>query len=205
MIVPHCFIPMQHGNTAMHEAAKGRRQKMIKLLMSSDCRINMRNMENETPIDIARKEGYSEIVMEMSGLGYRECNCHEIKRILFQDKDVIRKCDDVNKLKLNQETSDESNVLNHLREKLKDDTTEQSWQEKLEQARAEVLARCESRIAQVERHCQDKVAKMERQCSRQLEVARSVLGDSFDSSLASSALETNSLEVFSSSSSISSL
>lgn len=188
----------------MHEAAKGRRQKMIKLLISSDCRINMRNLENETPIDIARKEGYGDIVSEMSGLGYTECNCHEIKRILFQDRDAILKCDDVNKLTMNQETNNENNILNHLREKLRDDfTVEQSWKDKLDQARAEVLAKCESRIAQVERHCQDKVAKMERQYSRQLEAARSVLGDSFDSSLASSALGTQ--NSFSSSSSISSL
>ena len=53
-----------------------------------------------------------------------------------------------------------------------------SWQEKLEQSRAQVLANCESRIAELELQCRQNVAKVERQCSQRLQVTKDLLIDS---------------------------
>lgn len=175
----------------MHEAAKWRQQTTIKLLMHSDCRINMRNSDNETPIDIAQKEGYNDITAQLSGLGFTNynlqdsCGCMELRRILFEDKEKL-KSEELKKI--NPKCSDGENIINHIEEKIRrtsDDRlllAEQSWREKLEHVRAEVMAQCESRIAQVELQCQRKVAMIERQCTQRIGAARRALGDSFDRS-----------------------
>ena len=55
---------------------------------------------------------------------------------------------------------------------------ERTWREKVEMARAEVVAHCESRIAEVERQCQMRVAQIEKQCTARLQAARDALGES---------------------------
>lgn len=52
---------------------------------------------------------------------------------------------------------------------------ERMWREKVELARSEVLAHCESRIEEVETQCQLHVAQIERQCSQRLQRARELL------------------------------
>lgn len=175
----------------MHEAARWRHPTTIKLLMHSDCRINMRNSSNETPIDIAQKEGYNEITAQLSGLGLTNynfgdsCGCAELRKILFHNKDKL-KSEDLKKIDL--KCSDGENIVNHIEEKIRrssDDRlflAEQSWQEKLESVRAEVMAQCQSRIAEVELQCQRKVAMIEQQCYQRIGMARRALGDSFDRS-----------------------
>ena len=54
---------------------------------------------------------------------------------------------------------------------------EKTWREKVETARAQVLAHCESRIAEVERQCQMRVAQIEKQCTDRLQAARDALGE----------------------------
>ena len=159
--------------------------------MHSDCRINMRNSSNEIPTDIAQKEGYNDIVAQLSGLGltnynlHDSCGCLELRKILFQDKESL-KSEELKKIDV--KCSEGENIVNHIEEKIRrtsDDRlllAEQSWQERLELARAEVLAKCESRIAQVELQCQRKVAMIERQCSQKIGLAKRALGDSFDRS-----------------------
>ena len=56
------------GNTALHEAVKCRHGNVVKTLMNSDCRINIRNEQGQTPMDIARKDGFNEIVALLTGL-----------------------------------------------------------------------------------------------------------------------------------------
>ena len=139
--------------------------------MQSDCRTNMRNMEGETAIDIAFKEGYDKIVAELSGLGKRRLNfqessgCGEIRKLLLHDKE-----DDDTRLSREGEKlwKKERNLKKHRKsEQL---TLETSWQEKLDTARAEVLAKYESRIAEVEKQYRMKVNLIEQQYSRHLGV-----------------------------------
>lgn len=56
------------GNTALHEAVRWRHGRVVKMLMNSDCRINVRNEQGQTPMDMARKAGFNEIVALLTGL-----------------------------------------------------------------------------------------------------------------------------------------
>ena len=176
---------LQHGNTAIHDAARGRHPSTVQLLMNSDCRINMKNSQEETPIDIARQEGYGDVIAQLSGLGLNcnleeSCGCAQLRQILFHDKSLL-KMDEIKKIKWM--CRDGEDIANTLDEKIRrtSDTrmleAEQVWQERLKLARAEVLAHCESRIAEVEEQCRQKVARIERQCSNRLQTARLILAD----------------------------
>ena len=139
-------------------------------------------------MDIARKEGYNEIIARLSGLGPENCNihgkcdCNELRQILFNSSEKF-KTDDFKKLKkLSTEDGGES-IASHLEEKIRRTSEsrvlkiEQSWQERLELARAEVLAHCETRIAEVEHQCKEKVAMVEQRCSERLQAAKSILAN----------------------------
>lgn len=176
---------LQYGNTSLHEATKWHHQNTVRLLMFSDCRVNVRNSQGETPMDIARKEGYNDIIAQLSrlqncNLQESQCGCAELKKIIMGDKEIL-KSDELKKLKWVCE--DGENIKNQLEAKICHTSETQalqlqrSWQERLELAKAEVLAHCESRIAEVEEQCRQKVALIERQCNERLQVARQVLTD----------------------------
>lgn len=149
--------------------------------MKMDCRINVRNLEGERPMDIARKEGQNDIVSELSGLGLSIHNLEEsygheeLKKLLFEES--MSKFD---KLKNPKWISEEENGRNSTDSGL----SIESWERKLESAKAEVMAKYESRIQEVERYYKKKVNLMEQQCSRHLNTAsRQQLSDSaFDRS-----------------------
>ena len=171
----------------MHEATRWRQPATVKLLIQSYCRINMRNNEGDAPMDIARREDYKEIVAEFSGLnGSGTCNledscgCAELKRLLFHDKSMLKCCNDPKKLmwvadngKDHKHDSEEAITPRDQVINLK-----KSWQEKLEDARAEVVAKYESRIAEVEKRCKNKVDLIERQCSKRMISVQKVISDS---------------------------
>lgn len=169
------FSRMQHGNTAVHEAARWRHPSIVQLLMHSDCRINMRNSQGETPMEIARRERYNDIIAQLSGLG--NCNLHEqssqLREILFQNKESL-KSEDIKKLKLTCQDGEK-----HLENDYESSVfqTEYLWKERLDAARTEIMARYESRIAEVEQQCKLRVAQIERQCSERLQAARVALSD----------------------------
>lgn len=200
---------MQHGNTALHEAARWRHPSTVQLLMHSDCRINMRNAQGETPMEIARREGYNEVIAQLSGLGncnlQDTCGCSELRKLLFQNKETL-KTDDLQKIKLSCQEGE--SIADQLEEKIRRTSEsrvlqmEHSWQERLELARTELLAQCESRIAEVEQQCKVKVAQIERQCSERLQAARAVLADVMQAERAPSAPGSFRRPSFSSSSSI---
>ena len=158
---------------------------MVKVLMMAECRVNVRNSDNETPIDIAQREGFAEITAQLSGLNncslQESCGCLALRKILFQDKKVL-KSDDLKKLKWNNE--DGENIVHCIEEKIRRTSdnrvleVEQSWEEKLKKARADVLRQCESRIAEVEIQCKRKVAMIEQQCSKRMNMAKELLGES---------------------------
>ena len=144
----------------------------------------MKNKEGVTPMDIAKQEGYNEMIAQLSGLGNcnihgDDCDCEELRKILFHNNEM--KVDDLKRLKWNG--TDGAIIATKLEEKIRrtSETTalqlEHTWQEKMQLARSEVLAHCESRIAQVERECQLKVARIERQCSQKIQAARDILCD----------------------------
>lgn len=167
------FSHMQHGNTAVHEAARWRHPSIVQLLMHSDCRINMRNSQGETPMEIARREGYNEIIAQLSGLGnynlHEQCGSSQLREILFQTKESL-KSNDMKKLKLICQDGE-----NHLENNAYESGVfqmEYLWKERLEAARTEMMARYESRIAQVEQKCRLRVAQIERQCSERLQAAK---------------------------------
>ena len=61
--------------------------------MNAYCRTNMRNNDGLTPMDIARREGQTEIAAELTGLGpnsfsFEEStnSCAELRQLLFHDK-----------------------------------------------------------------------------------------------------------------------
>ena len=58
----------QAGNTALHMAVKSGHTTTVRLLMSYDCRVNVRNELGLTPIEIAHREGYNDIIGQLSGL-----------------------------------------------------------------------------------------------------------------------------------------
>ena len=152
--------------------------------MMAECRVNVRNSDSNTPIDIAQKEGFTEITAQLSGLNtcdlQESCGCLALRKILFQDKKLL-KSDELKKLKWNN--TDGENIVNCIEEKIRRTSdnrvleVEHSWEEKLKKARAEVLRQCESRIAEVEMQCKRKVAMIEEQCSKRLNMAKELLGD----------------------------
>lgn len=178
------FLTLQNGNTALHEATKAGHLKTVKVLMMAECRVNVRNTDNQTPIDIAQKEGFAEITAQLSGLNklslQESCGCLTLRQLIFQDKKGL-KSDDLKKLKLNNEEGDK--IITCIEEKIRRTSdnrvlqVEQSWEEKLKKARADVLRQCESRIAEVEMQCKRKVAMIEQQCSKRLNMAKEILGD----------------------------
>lgn len=155
----------------------------------AECRVNIRNLDNETPIDIAQREGFTEIAAQLSGLNscnlQESCGCLALRKLLFQDKKLL-KSDELKKLKWNNE--DGENIVNCIEEKIRRTSdnrvleVEQSWEEKLKKARADVLRQCESRIAEVEKQYKRKVAMIERQCSRRVNMAKELLRDGEDRS-----------------------
>lgn len=181
---PSLSLHLQNGNTALHEATKSGHLKTVKVLMMAECRVNVRNNENDTPIDIAQKEGFIEITAQLSGLNscnlQESCGCLALRKILFQDKKLL-KSDELKKLKWNNE--DGENIVSCIEEKIRRTSdnrvleVEQSWEEKLKKAHADVLRQCESRIAEVEMQCKRKVAMIEQQCSKRLNMAKELLGD----------------------------
>ena len=62
-------IQDRQENTALHEAVRWRHGhgKVVKVLMSSNFRINICNEQSQTPKDMARKAGFSEIVALLTG------------------------------------------------------------------------------------------------------------------------------------------
>ena len=65
------FTISQNGNTALHEAVQHRQKTTVQLLMKSDCRLNLRNEQGESPMDVARKNDFREIMNLLSGLEVR--------------------------------------------------------------------------------------------------------------------------------------
>lgn len=49
-------------------AVKSGHTTTVRLLMSYDCRVNVRNELGLTPIEIAHREGYNDIIGQLSGL-----------------------------------------------------------------------------------------------------------------------------------------
>lgn len=152
--------------------------------MQSECRVNVKNRAGLTPMDIAKQEGYNDMIAQLSGLGNcnlhsnEDCDCEELRKILFHNNEM--KADDLKKLKW--KGADGAIIATKLEEKIRrtSETTalqlEHTWQEKMQLARAEVLAHCESRIVEIERECKMKVARIERQCSQRMQAARDILG-----------------------------
>lgn len=172
----NCIIPLllQAGNTALHEAVRNNHISTVKLLMSADCRVNVRNEQGLTPIEIAGQERNNELVTQLSGLQKFYNDEDELRQLLFQDNKTgltkkahlkkLRWSDsqlqkkDINKMKKKSES-----MLRHM---------EQIWKDRVDLARSEVLAHCQNRIAEVEKQCQAHVARIERQCCASIEQAR---------------------------------
>ena len=160
-------------------------------------------------MDIASKEGYNDIMVQLSGLTNcnlqeSHCSCAELKRILFREKEIF-KTDDLKTLKMSSKEGE--NIAIQLEERIRRTSESQMieanhtvWHERLELARAEVVAHCESRIAEVEEQCKMKVARIERQCNERLLAARQML---MDVSRVPSAPSLSRKPLFSSSSTIS--
>ena len=77
------FATSQNGNTALHEAVQHRQKTTVQLLMKSDCRLNLRNEQGESPMDVARKNDFREIMNLLSGLevrwGFRTVLCTHVR------------------------------------------------------------------------------------------------------------------------------
>ena len=58
----------QAGNTALHGAVKNGHTSTVQLLMSSDCRVNVRNEQGLTPMEIASRDHNNDIIAQLSGL-----------------------------------------------------------------------------------------------------------------------------------------
>ncbi len=188
----------QNGNTALHEATKWCQRSTIKVLINAYCRTNMRNHKGNTPMDIARREGHTEIAAELTGLGTTSfsfedsSSCAELRQLLFHDKlamksespkkwilEVEDRTDSSNsrrssKISLSSPFAlEERSGSNNSRRSLKVGkaspfAVEETWGEKLQSVQAEVKAKYESRIAEVKKSYQDKVDRIERRCSQQL-------------------------------------
>lgn len=166
----------------MHEAARWCHPTTIKVLMNSYCRINIRNHDGDTPMDIAKKEGHSKIAAELSGLGtnitsFEESfGCEELRRLLFHDKlkfddskhDKLNFDDPKRKWIFDIETKTPVTPLTPLtplsQTSVKAFHLESGWQEKLERANSGVMSKYEARRAEVEKSCQSKVDQIERKC-----------------------------------------
>lgn len=113
-------------------------------------------------MDIAKTCGYDDIIALLSGPTNRnrlnKCSCTEQQRILFRDRKFSP--EEVTKLRVSGNTC--------LSQTLQAET---QWQKQLEIAKAELVARYESRIADVEKQCRKKVAQIERACGERLKVA----------------------------------
>ncbi len=150
----------KNGNTAIHEAARWNQTSTVRVLMQSGCRINMKNNEGDNPMKIARKDGYNDVVAELSGLAMALRNSEEIT-----------------------EGSDIKNIMLHNKSTSEFDGKKQntdflsvnSWEKTLEKTRAEVIAKYESRIAEVEKQHKKKIDMIERQCSQRLRSVNRVL------------------------------
>ena len=57
------FIVLQNGDTALHIAAALKRRKITKLLCESVIDVNIRNKQNETGVDVARRKEHPEIIL----------------------------------------------------------------------------------------------------------------------------------------------
>jgi hypothetical protein len=182
-------MQQKNGNTALHQAVQHRHKTTVQVLMSSDCRLNLRNEQGESPMDVARKNEFREIMNLLSGLEEcnlqldNQCNCVELRRILFQnpDSDMQLKTEDLKKLKWSGK--DGERIVNHIEEKIRRTSEvrvlemEKHWQEKVAMARAEVLAHCESRIIEVEEQYRARLEQVQRQCSERLEAVRAALSE----------------------------
>lgn len=196
--------------------------------MSYDCRVNVRNERGLTPMEIARREGYNDIIGQLSGLQvncvgiYARAkekslllsilrmrvpykwyffphlqNCSPIQREsggLADSYDEFRFLllrNEANSViespsfstncrsrtdSLQSSISIEDSLLKSSLSRMVQN--EKTWREKVEMARAEVLAHCESRIAEVEKQCQMRVARIEKQCTNRLQAAKDALSDS---------------------------
>lgn len=146
--------------------------------MESHCRTNMRNHDKATPMDIARREGFSEVATELSGLGSsytvfdESYGCADLRQLLFNDKSP--KLSSSRKSWMldiePEETISKKKSANTLT--VDSDLLSSSWDERLRSAQEEVKAKYECRIAEVERSYQNKVEMIERQCSQRLTALR---------------------------------
>ena len=66
-LLPHA-VSLQNGNTALHEAVAHHRKSTVQVLMSSNCRLNLRNDHSESPMDVARRRDFRDIMNLLSGL-----------------------------------------------------------------------------------------------------------------------------------------
>lgn len=143
------------------------RMNTVKVLMTLYCRINMRNNEGDTPMDIARKEGRSKITAELSGLGtnistFEESfGCDELRHFLFHDK-LAFNFDDAKQEKSKWLVDIESNIPASRSSKGSDTkmfSVDSCWQETLEQAQDGVKTKYE-----VEKSYRNKVDQITQKC-----------------------------------------
>ncbi len=130
-------------------------------------------------MDIAKTGGYDDIVTLLTGLAFTSNNLSsertKPRRIFFKDEDPITL---ENLWKLQHDGNVASRLENnHGTSGSPGLRVESVWQEKLELAKAEVIARYESRIADVELQCRKKVARIEKACGQRLQAARQLLGE----------------------------
>ena len=184
----------------------------------------MKNSDGEMPVDVARREGFADIELELLRYGrvsscslYETCECSELKNMLFNysghkkpseldglkvfedDENSLdssfdgNKCFDYTGFKSpfrgdcnSRNSFDSTNcaestqsraALRKPKNQSSLDSEDRSWQEKMENARAEVIASYKSRIAEVAREYQLKVSSLEKQCSQKPSTVRRVRSD----------------------------
>lgn len=163
------FSFLQHGNTVLHEAAKWGHVSTTRVLVDSYCRINMRNHDGHTPMDVAHREGYGKVATELSSLGVNafnsssfedSCGCNELRKLLLSDKSTSKS--DVGEEKLKWLLGAKEKAFEKMHRVQKSDTLclSRSWDEKLRSARAEIKSKYESRIAEIETRYQKRVDAM---------------------------------------------
>ena len=214
---------MQLGNTALHEAVRWSHLTTVKILKRAGCRVNLKNNEDDMPVDIAHREGLEDIEAELlrysrlsSGSLNDSCECNELKKMLFsygsfskpQDLNDMKPFEDGDRLTVDslprsnfscrgskspcREITSRSSFNSIASEDMVqskassrstrkqsslEGVEEKSWFEKLESARAEVVATYKSRIAEVEKEYQQKVSSLEKQCLQKPGVMRRVYSD----------------------------
>lgn len=146
----------------------------------------MRNSEGEMPVDVAHREGFTDIESVLVQAGRLStcnlddsCECIELKKLLFDDSYIL-KSKEMTKLKSSFEKRENQTIdgcTKDISRKGLLEVNEKSWQEKLESARTEVVTKYESRIAEVEKQYRLKVDSIEKQCSRKLISMRRVLSN----------------------------